>query len=199
MAKKRLLQAVCEFCRKRFPTPQAKWGHAPHCAARRLSQQSGTQAEAEAPFSTLADRESHRPGPDSQESKLLLLDTHEESIQLQRNAGSYAWLAQWHPRGTHDAVSHATPEEWFALYQDLGDVERDLDQMVGRLRLDRPLLFNVYHRIFAVQDAWLIYRARDFTREGELTPQGEDVLRTEQARFADLIFKIKRMIVAARG
>ena len=199
MAKKRRLQSACEFCRKRFPTPQAKWGHAPHCAARRLSQQPGTQAGAEAPPSTHADRESRRPGPDSQEMKLLLLDTHEEIIQLQTSAGTCAWCAQWPARAdpVHEK-GHATPEEWAGLYQDLGDIERDLDQMVGRLRLDRSLLFNIYHRMLTVRDAWLIYRARDFTREGEVTPDGEDVLRTEQARFVDLMLKIKRMLVAAR-
>jgi hypothetical protein len=60
------------------------------------------------------------------------------------------------------------------------------------------LLFNVYHRMLAIQDAWLEYQRRDFTRNGELTPEGEEVLREERALFADLILKIKRMLVAAR-
>lgn len=84
------------------------------------------------------------------------------------------------------------------LYQDLGDVERDLDQMVGRLRLDRLLLFRIYHQMLGIQGAWLDLLARDFTRGGEITPEGEEVLRVEQTRFADLILKIKRMLVAAR-
>jgi hypothetical protein len=70
--------------------------------------------------------------------------------------------------------------------------------MVGPLRLDRSLLFTVYHRMQAIQGAWLECQRRDFSRDGELTPEGEDVLRTEQSRFADLILKIKRMLVAAR-
>lgn len=89
-------------------------------------------------------------------------------------------------------------KEWEAIHLGLGDVTRDLDLMVGPLQLDRGLLFTVYHRMLALQDAWLKYRARDFTRRGEVTPQGEEVLRKEQALFADLTLKIKRMLVAAR-
>ena len=49
----------------------------------------------------------------------------------------------------------------------------------------------------AVQGAWLEYQTRDFTHEGAVTPKGEEVLRAEQARFADLMLNIKRMLVAA--
>jgi hypothetical protein len=140
-----------------------------------------------------------RPGPDSQEMKLLLLDVNEDATQLERDAGDHAFWAQWL---AHTAPSHAegntTPEEWVMIHHDLGGVTRDLDLMVGPLRLDRSILFNVYHRMLAIQDAWLKYLARDFTRNGELTPEGEDVLREEQARFADLMLKIKRMLVASR-
>lgn len=199
MAKKRRLKYSCEFCQKRFATSQAKWGHYPHCAARKLSLQPASQPEAEAPSSTFVDRESRRPGPDSQDMKLLLLDTHEGITQLHSDAEDHTFWAQWLARTAPiHAEGHATPEEWVRLYQDLGDVERDLDQMKGRLRLDRSLLFNIYHRMLAVQGAWLEYRARDFSCRGEVTPQGEEVLREEQALFADLILKIKRMLVAAR-
>jgi len=131
--------------------------------------------------------------------KLLLLDTHEAITQLQRDAGNHAWWAQFlAPTASAQVQGHTTPEEWVRLYHDLGDILRDLDQMKGRLRLDRSLLFNIYHRMLAIQGAWLEYQARDFSREGEVTPQGEEVLREEQALFADLILKIKRMLVAAR-
>ena len=70
--------------------------------------------------------------------------------------------------------------------------------MIGPLRLNRSLLFNSYHRMLAVQGAWLEYQARDFSHEGELTPKGEDVLREEQALFADLMLNIKRKLVATR-
>lgn len=199
MAKKRRLKYSCEFCQKRFATLHAKWGHSPQCEARKLSLEPATQPAAEPSPSNVADRESRRPGPDGQEMKLLLLDTHEAITQLQRDADAHAFWAEFLCRTarTH-AEGHATPEEWDGLAQGLGDVERDLDQMKGRLRLDRSLLFGIYHQMLAIQDAWLKYQARDFSRGGELSQKGEEVLREERALFADLILKIKRMLVAAR-
>jgi len=198
-AKKRRLKHPCEFCQERFATPQAKWGHYPQCEARKLSQQPTPQAGAEAPPSAVAGREPHRPGPDSQDMKLLLLDTNEGLIQLHSDAGDHAFWAQWIAQTdpTH-AQGKSTPEEWVMIYHDLGNVTRDLDLMVGPLRLDRSLLFSIYHRMLAIQDVWLDYRTRDFTRAGEVTPEGEEVLRQERALFADLMLKIKRMLVAAR-
>jgi hypothetical protein len=93
---------------------------------------------------------------------------------------------------------HSPQEDWARIAQDLGDVERDLDQMKERLWLDRCLLFNSYHQMLAVQDAWLEYQRRNFTREGEVTQKGEEVLRKERALFANLMLKIKRLLVAAR-
>lgn len=199
MAKKRRLKYACEVCRKRFPTPHAKWGHYPHCAARKLSQQPATQAGAEAPPSNVADREARRRGPDSNEMRLLLLDTHEEIAKLHGIAGNHAWWAQFLARTAPTHVDgHAKPEEWTGIYQELGDVERDLDQQVGPLRLNRSLLFNIYHRLLVVQSAWLNYQACDFSCGSELTPKGEEVLREERAIFADLMLNIKRLLVAAR-
>lgn len=198
MAKKPYLKYACELCRKRFYTEQAKWGHTPHCAARKPSLQLTSKPEAEAPRSTFVDSESRRPGPDSQEMRLLLLETHEEIAKLYGIAVNHAWWAEFLSRTARtDDEGHATSEEWGRLAQDLGDVERDFDQMKGRLRLDRSLLFNIYHRIFALQDAWLNYQARDFCYEGELSPKGEKVLREERELFADLI-KVKKMLVASR-
>jgi hypothetical protein len=131
--------------------------------------------------------------------KLLLLDVNEDTIQLERDAGDHAFWAQWIARtDPNHAEGKTTPEEWAMIYQDLGDVTRDLDLMVGPLRLDRSLLFNIYHRMLAIQGAWLECQRRDFSRGGEVTPQGEEVLREERALFADLMLKIKRMLVAAR-
>jgi len=199
MATKLRLKYACELCRKRFATPQGKFGHYPHCAKRKLSLQQASKAGPEAPPSAVAGHEARRPGPDSQDMKLLLLDVNECAIQLERDAGDHAFWAQWiaHTDPNH-AEGHTTPEEWVMIHQDLGDVTRDLDQMVGRLRLDRSLLFNIYHRMLAIQDAWLECQRRDFSRGGELTPVGEDVLREERALFADLLLKIKRLLVAAR-
>jgi hypothetical protein len=131
--------------------------------------------------------------------KLVLLDTNEGLTQLHCDAGDHAFWAQWLARAdaTH-AQGKTTPQKWARIAQDLGDIERDFDLMIGPLRLNGSLLFNIYHQMLAIQNAWLVYQARDFTRNGELTPQGEDVLREEQALFADLMLNIKRMLVAAR-
>jgi hypothetical protein len=198
MAKKRL-KYKCEFCPKRFKTLQAKWGHYPQCQARKQSLQLTSQPEPEAPSSVPADRRGLRPGPDSTENKLLLLDTNEGLIQLHSDAGDHTFWAQWIARtDPNHAQGKTTPEEWAMIHQDLGDVTRDFDLMVGRLRLDRSILFNVYHRMLAIQDAWLKYLARDFSRQGEVTPEGEEVLREEEALFVELILNIKRLLVAAR-
>jgi len=199
MAKKLRLKYGCGLCPKRFHTLQAKWGHTPHCAVRKLSLQPATQAKPEAPSSTFEHCESRRPGPDSQEMKLLLLNVNEETIQLESDAGHHTFWAQWLARtAPNHAEGHSIPQEWAMIYQNLGDVTRDLDLMKGRLRLDRSLLFNIYHRMLTIRDAWLECQRRDFSRDGELTPEGEEVLREERALFADLILKIKKMLVAAR-
>jgi hypothetical protein len=189
----------CDYCEKPFKTAQGVRAHARHCSTRRLRQQAATQAEAEPASGSRPTHLASRPGPDSQEMKLLLLDVNEDIIRLYRDAEDHTFWADFFSRTARNHVEgHATPEEWVMIYHDLGDVTRDLDLMVGPLRLDRSLLFTVYHRMQAIQGAWLAYRARDFTRGGEVTPEGEDVLREERAFFADLMLKIKRMLVAAR-
>ena len=199
MAKITTKRYECDYCEKPFKTPQAVRGHLRHCTYRRLKPQAGAQAEAEPARAAQPTREASRPGPDSQDMKLLLLDTQEEFTRLKSDAGDHTFWAEFMFRTdrTH-AEGRTTHEEWVRIYQDLGDIQRDLDQMIGPLRLDRSILFNTYHRMLAVQRAWLEYRARDFTRGGVVTPEGEDVLREEQALFADLMLKIKRMLVAAR-
>jgi hypothetical protein len=199
MARKHRLPYKCEYCQKRYASPQAKWGHYPQCEARNLSLGLASKPEAEAPAFTFVNGESRRPGPDGQEMKLLLLETQEEIIRLRNIADNNFIWAEFLCRAARRHVEgDATPEDWKKVYEVLGDVERDLDLQIGRLRLDRLLLFNIYHTMLAIQDAWLNYRTRDFSRGGELTPKGEEVLRVEQARFADLLSKIKRMVVAAR-
>ena len=199
MAKKRRGRYPCESCEDTFKTPQAKWGHYRHCPGRKLSQQPATQAEAEPVGPARADHVTHRPGPDSKENKLLLLDTQEAMKQLLREAGHHAWWARWLARGAPSQVEgHTTPEEWFQVYQDLDDVLRELDHMVGSLRLDRALLFNVYHRFQVIRDHWLQYQWRDFSRNGELTPQGQAVVHEDKVLLTDVLSQIKQMLVAAR-
>lgn len=199
MATKRRLKYACEFCGKRFATLPALWGHSPHHRKHNLSLEPATQLGAEPRPSVLADRESRRPGPDAQEMKFILINTNEGLTQLHSDAGHHAFWADFLARTASAHVEgHAPPEGWFKIYEDLGDVTREFDLMVGPLRLDRRLLFTVYHRMRAIQDAWLEYQRRDFSRNGELTTEGEEVLRGERALFADLMLNIKRMVVAAR-
>lgn len=140
-----------------------------------------------------------RHGPDSSENKLLLLDTHEAITDLYRTAAGYVSMAQWLRRGVPmQAEGRATPEEWLHIYHDLDDVERDLCQMKLLFRLDRTLLFRVYHRFLVIQENWLRCRGLDFSRDGELTPDGDTAVREDKAFLADIFLKIKRMLVAAR-
>ena len=131
--------------------------------------------------------------------KLLLFESQEVTIRLYSEAEDHTFWADFLSRTARKHVAgHATPEEWVMIYHDLGEILREFDQMIGRLRLDRSILFTIYHRMLAIQDAWLDYRRRDFSRGGEVTPEGKEVLRVEQVLFSDLMLKIKRMLVAAR-
>lgn len=199
MARKRRLPYKCEYCQKRYASLQAKWGHFPQCEARKESLQLASKPKAEAPASTFVNGESRRPGPDSQDMKLLLFEAQEGTIRLHSDAEDHTFWADFLSRTARTHVEgHATPEEWVMVYHDLGEILREFDQMIGRLRLDRSILFNIYHRMLAINDAWLDYRRRDFSRDGEVTPQGAEMLREEQALFSDLMLQIKRMLVAAR-
>src|SRR5690348_13396790 len=133
----------CFYCEKRFRNSQGVRAHQLHCEIRRQKAQAESALRPEPEGRSSSHHDSHsRPGPDSQEMKLLLLDAHEAITELQRDTGSHAWTAQWLARTapTH-AQGHTTPEEWLKLYQDLGDIERDIDQLVAVLRLNRTVLF----------------------------------------------------------
>ncbi len=202
----------CFYCERRFKNAQAVRGHQLHCPVRRLrlqaeagrrlqpaGQLSRDQTSPVNPSETSARSVHKRHGPDSQENKLLLLDTHEAITKLHRTAGRHAWMAQWLSRAAPaHAEGHATPEEWLEIYQDLDDDERDLDQMKGSFRLDRTLLFRVYHRFLVTLDNWCQYRWRDFSRNGELTPQGQTAVHKDEVHLTDVLSKIKHMLVAAR-
>src|SRR4051812_48756513 len=141
MAKKRRLPYKCEFCPERFITPQAKWGHTPHCDSRKLSLTPAGKPEAEPPPSTFVNRESRRPGPDARDMKLDLLNVQEELTWFRNIADNNVIWAEFLFRSARKHVEgHATPEEWKKVYDILGDVQRDFDLMIGRLRLDRSLL-----------------------------------------------------------
>ena len=114
------------------------------------------------------------------------INTHEGVIQLTSDAGDHAWWAQWLARA---APTHA---EGARHARGVGQA------LSGSWRCYTETRFDGGTVAVGSQVAWLEYRACDFTRGGEVTPTGEEVLREEEALFADLLLKIKRMLVAAR-
>ena len=194
MAKKRRGRHPCETCPKTFKTLQAKWGHYPHCPGRKLSQQPATQAEPEPVGTARADHETRRPGPDSQESKLLLLETHELIQQFEEDARHYAamsyLLAERNVRGQYEKA-----KEWLQMYNDLSDVERDCFQMVGRLRLDRGLMFRIYHQTRPLRDTWVHYQTRHLNPADK---ERVEAIRKEEAKWDTLMTMIKKLLVASR-
>ena len=194
MAKKRRGRYPCESCEDTFKTPQAKWGHVPHCKGRKLSQQLATQAEAEPVSTSRADHITRRPGPDSQENKLLLLEAYELIQQFQENARHCAaisyLMAERNVRGQYERA-----KEWLAVYNDLTDIERDCFQMVGRLRLDRGLLFRIYHQIRPIRDTWVHYQTHDLNPADK---ERVEAIRKEEAKWDTLMTMIKKLLVASR-
>jgi hypothetical protein len=199
MAKKRRVRYPCEFCKHPFTIPQAKWGHYPHCAARKLRLQPATQARPEAPPTALANRESRRPGPDSLENKLCLLETHELIQQLRQDACTIASMAagfaQMNISGEYEKA-----KEWIAVFQRLEDVEWESGQMVGRLQLDRTQLFRIYHAMGPLRKTWMHYRTCDLTPavEGKKEQEIWKDIREEAAMWATVMTNIKKMLAAAR-
>jgi hypothetical protein len=106
------------------------------------------------------------------------------------------------------------PEEWAKLYDDLSMVERDFEQMVRLLRLNQSLLFEMYHRLTAIRDAWLAYRDHDemqseIRQEPSVTPppnggnaiamaDTETLLQRDKMDLEEVINRVKRLLVAAR-
>ena len=194
MAKKRRGRYPCESCPKTFKTLQAKWGHYPHCPGRKLSHQPATQAEAEPVGTAPADHMTRRPGPDSQENRLLVVESHEMIEHFQENARHYAAMA-YLVSGMNVAGQYEKAKEWLQMYHDLTDLERDCDQMVGRLRLDRGLLFRIYHQMRVRRETWMHYQTR------ELNPADKErcvAIHKEEAQWDMLMTKIKHMLVASR-
>jgi hypothetical protein len=128
-----------------------------------------------------------------------LLDTHEQIQQLERDARDFAGMA-YLLSGMNVPGEYEKAKEWLQLSQALGDVERDCDQMVGRLRLDRSLLFNIYHRMLPIRDTWMHYRTRHLkpALEGEKEQEIPKDIREEDAMWATIMTNIKKMLVASR-
>ena len=189
----------CDYCEKPFKTPQAVRGHLRHCTYRRLRQQVATQTEAEPASAAQTTHGASRPGPDSQESRLQLLDTHEQIQELERDARDFAGMA-YLLSGMNVLGEYEKAKEWLQLSQALADVERDCDQMVGRLRLDRSLLFRIYQQMRGIRDTWMYYRTRHLRPAlmGEKEHEIPEDIREEDAMWATIMTNIKKMLVASR-
>ena len=206
----------CFHCEKRFKNPQAVRGHQPHCPVRRLNAQAGGQTQDKPTRNSVLqeDSEYHRPGPDSKESKLLLVNTHEDIEQLIQVMGHIVAAAHFFFRGAFSHVKrNIPPEEWAKLHGDLDDVERDFQQMMGRLRLDQSLLFKIYHRLKRVRDIWLQFREHDYMESVQrrlaasvaglndsdaILPESRQMIEEDRARLDDVVTKVKHLLVAAR-
>jgi hypothetical protein len=189
----------CTWCKKPFLAQQALWGHFSQCDARKLSLQLATQARPEAPPSALADREHRRPGPDSLENKLCLLETHELIQRLRQDALILASLAAGFAR-MNIPGEYEKAKEWLAVWHRLEDVEWESGQMVGRLQLDRTQLFRIYYEMRLLRKICMQCRTSDLTPpvEGEQEQEIWKDIREEAAMWATVMTNIRKMLAASR-
>ena len=197
MARKPRLAYECFSCGKRFKSAQAVRGHRRHCRYPRLKRQAEAQAEHQ-PVPTTP--EGKRPGPLSQEAKLLLLNVQVEIEQLQRATRHFATVANI-MAGMNVAGQYAKAKDWAEMYWVLDNCLRDLDPMLPLFRLDRGVLFRTYDIIRNLRERWIEQRMCGFYR-AELEPDGLDesartVLRAEEAQLTRLVEHLKRLVVAA--
>jgi hypothetical protein len=197
MARKNRLPYDCFACGKRFKNPQAVRGHRRHCRYPRLKR----QAEAEAATQPVpATRFGKRPGPLSQEAKLLLLDAWEGLEQLLRTARHFETMANIMASMNVEG-QFVRAQVWADIYRVLDDCLRDLDPMLPVFRLDRGVLFRLYNIIRNLKERWRAQRI-DACRFVETEPDGLDpemrqTLREEEAEFTRLFDQLKRLVVAA--
>lgn len=114
--------------------------------------------------------------------------------QFQDNARHYAAMASLLAE-RNVAGQDEQAKEWWQLYQDLTDVERDCDHMVGRLCLDRALLFRIYHQTLPLRNTWMHYRTR---RLNPADKERGEAVREQEEQWTTFMTKIKKMLVASR-
>lgn len=203
----------CTACHRRFETAQSLFGHLRHCRYHRLK----TEAKAEAgnqppghhqsePHALQPDLEgntresaSRRGGRDSQEHLLLLLDVYEVLPELKRKCLDYAAICRLLGSVRPEMTS---VEEWIALYWILDECERDYEQMVLRLRLDRMILFQIYRQLSVVKQRWLNYLSTDFDYQigslaEEIHERHASTWDEEAHMWTMIMTNIKKMVVAA--
>jgi hypothetical protein len=141
-----------------------------------------------------------RPGPLSQEGKLLTLDAWEALEELQQTARQFHTVASFMaagnvPRGCEQA------KEWAAIYRALDNILRDFTPLLPLFRLDRGVLFSMYAGLRHLKARWIKERMRSFFNPA-VEPDGFDAttraaLLEEEAVFTRLIDQFKRLVVAA--
>ncbi|MDK2744425.1 MAG: hypothetical protein NDI90_16105 [Nitrospira sp. BO4] len=202
----------CASCYRRYKSWQELFGHLRQCWWHRLKREAKAEAQNKPPeqrpkqnaskpthehTSTAGGRQGH--GRDSQEHLLLLLDVSEVLPELKRKSLDYAaiarMLANVRPWMT-------TAEQWVALYWIIDECERDFEQMVLRLRLDRTILFRIYQKMLSAKYDWLNYLATDFNQNtvslcNEMNTNETSAWDVEEHMWNGLMTSLKKMLVAA--
>jgi hypothetical protein len=202
----------CFSCYRRFVNPQVLFGHLRNCKWHRLKREAKAQAQNQPPeqrpkqnaskpthehTSTAGGRQGH--GRDSQEHLLLLLDVSEVLPELKRKSLDYAaiarMLASVRPWMT-------TAQQWVALYWIIDECERDCEQMVLRLGLDRTILFRIYQQMLTAKNKWLTYLRIDFAQDtqslrNETNMNESSAWELEEHMWNALMTSIKKILVAA--
>jgi hypothetical protein len=151
MARKRRLPFDCFTCGKRFENAQAVRGHRRHCRYPRLS---GSLCLSLPLQPGTATRVGKRPGPLSQEAKLLTFDTWEGLEELQRTARHFRTVAS-SMAAINVEREFERAKEWAEIYRVLDDCRRDFDPMLPSFRLDRGVLFGIYVIIRHLNERWI--------------------------------------------
>ncbi len=219
MARKPRLPFECYRCGKRWKTSQALFWHLRHHTYPRQP----AQAEAEpgtVPLGTPVknhrgstlrkwlrpsqgaetDGMRRRPGPLSNDSRLLLLHTEAALDQLKQIARHYAdWAQELTRMNVTGGYAHA--QVWELIYQTLDDYLRDLDPMLALFRLDRGAMFRIYNSMRRLKEHWLAQRVaeRRFveTEPDGLDPEFRQALREEEAELTRIVEHLIRLVAAA--
>ncbi len=219
MARKPRLPFECYRCGTRWKTSQALFGHLRHHTY--LRQRAQAEAEVGAvpqgaalrnhSGSTLRERPrlsqggeaggiSRRPGPLSNESRILLLDVEAALDQLQQTAGHFADWAQEMIR-MNVAGKEAHARAWEQIRQVLDDHLRDLYPMLALFRLDRGALFRIYNSTRRLKEHWLVQRMKERrfveTEPDGMKPEFRQALCNEKARLTWIVEGLKRLVAAA--
>jgi len=193
--KRRRRRYECFACGKLFNGPQALFGHRRHCP--RLKRQAEVQPTSQPQLTIRAGK---RPGPLSQEAKLVSLDALEGLEQLVEVAKHFATVSNMLVRMNANEDDERA-KTWTEIYQVLNNCHRDLESMLPAFHLDRGVLFGIYQALRRLKECWIKQRvcgADDPTLEPDgLSEEMRTALREEQAQFTRLIDQFKRLVAAA--